>query len=178
MIEHVPALIKAGISSFKIEGRKRDPRYIATTARCYKEAVDACLAGTFTKAKAKKWKEELAAVYNRGFSTGFYFGTPGKEGISYDQADNISEFKKDQVGKVVHYYPKIKVASIELKHRGIKLEDQIVIEGKNTFLEQKIGSIQIKGKNIKQGKKGEEIAIIVNNKVRKNDKVFIIINRI
>ncbi|MCK5044899.1 U32 family peptidase [Candidatus Parcubacteria bacterium] len=177
MIEHIPALIKAGISSFKIEGRKRDPRYIATTARCYKEAVEACLAGTFTKAKAKQWKQELASVYNRGFSTGFYFGTPGKEGISYDKADNISEFKKEQVGKVVHYYPKIKVASIELKHRGIKLNDQIVIEGKNTFLEQRIESMQIKGKDIKQGKKGGEVAITVNKKVRKNDKLFIITNR-
>lgn len=178
MIEHIPALMKAGICSFKIEGRKRDPRYIAVTARCYKEAREAYLAGTFTRAKVKRWKEELAAVYNRGFSTGFYFGTPGKEGISYDQADNISEFKKDQVGTVAHYYPKIKVATIELKHRGLKLNDPVVIEGKNTFLEQKIRSMQIKGKDIKKGKKGEEIAVIVDNKVRKNDKLFIITNRI
>ncbi|MFA5013566.1 MAG: peptidase U32 family protein, partial [Candidatus Paceibacterota bacterium] len=41
MIEYVPELIKAGINAFKIEGRLRDPKYIETTARCYREAIDA-----------------------------------------------------------------------------------------------------------------------------------------
>ncbi|MFH1657359.1 MAG: U32 family peptidase [bacterium] len=173
MIEHIPALLKTGIDSFKIEGRKRDPKYIKTTAKCYREAVEACLNKTFTAEKVRQWKEELAAVYNRGFSTGFFFGTPGKTGISYDQSDNISEFKRQQVGKVVHYYPRIGVASLELKHRGIELGDNIVVEGKNTFVEQKIESLQISGKDIKKAAKGEEVAIKIE-KVRKNDLVFLI----
>jgi len=94
LIEYIPELIKAGIDAFKIEGRRRDPKYIETTSRCYRQAIDSYFDKTFTKEKVKEWKKELSSVYNRGFSTGFYFSVPGKEGISYDKADNASLVKK------------------------------------------------------------------------------------
>ncbi len=176
MIEYVPELIKAGIDSFKIEGRKRDPKYQETTARCYKEAIDSFFEGTFTDEKAKKWKDELKMVYNRGFSTGFYFGVPGKEGINYDKADNISKFKKEHIGKVVHYYPKARTVSIKAI-KNVKIGDTLIIEGKKTFYEQKANSMQINGKNIKKAKKGEEFAIKTEKAAKKNDDVFIVVKR-
>ena len=172
MIEHIPELIKAGIDSFKIEGRRRDPRYIATTARCYREAIDAYFNKTYTKEKAKEWKKELKKAYNRGFTTGFYFGEPTKEGISYNKSDNISSSRKIQVGTVTNYYAKLNVASIKLNHRRITTGQHIIIEGKTTYLEQDIGSIQIDGKNIKTAKKGDEVAIKVSSRVRENDLIF------
>ncbi|PIP23081.1 MAG: peptidase U32 [Candidatus Nealsonbacteria bacterium CG23_combo_of_CG06-09_8_20_14_all_39_17] len=176
MIEYIPELIKAGIDSFKIEGRKRDPKYVETTARCYKEAVDSFFEGTFTDEKAKEWKKELEKSYNRGFSTGFYFGVPGKEGINYDKADNVSLFKKEMVGKVVHYYPKAKAVSIKAM-RDIKIGNTLIIEGEKTFLEQKIDSMQINGKDIKKAKKGEEFAIKTEKSAKKNDNVFMVVKR-
>ena len=178
MIEFVPELIKAGIDSFKIEGRRRDPKYIEVTARCYREAIDAYFNKTFTKEKVEEWKKQLIEVYNRGFSTGFYFGTPGKEGISYNQADNISKYEKVLVGNVTHYYSKIGVAEIELKHRNLSVGENIQIEGEKTFIEQKIESMQVENKDVKKGKKGEEIAIKVQEKVYKNDNIFILKERI
>ena len=178
MIEFVPELIKAGIDSFKIEGRRRDPKYIEVTARCYREAVDAYYNKTFTKEKVEEWKKELLKVYNRGFSTGFYFGEPGPEGISYDKADNISKYEKVLVGHVSHFYPKAEVALIDLKHNGLKVGDNIQIEGEKTFIEQKIDSMEINNKEIKKAKKGEEIGIKVNGKVYNNDNVFILKERI
>jgi len=178
MIEFVPELIKAGIDSFKIEGRRRDPKYIEVTARCYREAIDAHFNKTFTKEKVEEWKKQLIEVYNRGFSTGFYFGTPGKEGISYNQADNISKYEKVLVGNVTHYYSKIGVAEIELKHRNLSVGENIQIEGEKTFIEQKIESMQVENKDVKKGKKGEEIAIKVKEKVYKNDNIFILKERI
>jgi putative protease len=177
MIEFVPELIKAGIDSFKIEGRRRDPKYIEVVSRCYREAIDAYFDKTFTIEKVKKWKEELSSVYNRGFSTGFYFGTPGKEGISYDKADNVSTDKKLLVGYVTHYYPRVKSGSVTLNHLDLKVGDKIIIEGTNTYIEQIVESIQIENKNIQKGKKGEEVAIIFKDVVRKNDKVFLLQKR-
>ena len=177
MIEYIPELIKAGIDSFKIEGRRRDPRYVEVTSRCYREAVDAYFAGEYTKKKVKKWRKELDQVYNRGYSTGFFFGTPGKEGINYDHDGNISKVKKFLVGNVTHYYHKIGVAEISLSHKGLGLGQNIIIEGNKTYLEQKISSIQKKNKDIKIGKKGEIIAIKVKNRVKENDKVFILIGK-
>lgn len=178
MIEFVPELIKAGIDSFKIEGRRRDPKYIEATARCYREAVDAYYNKTFTKEKVDAWKKELSEVYNRGFSTGFYFGEPGSEGISYNKADNVSKYEKVLVGHVTHYYPKIGVALINLKHEGLKLDENIQIEGDKTFIEQKVESMEMDNKEIKKARKGEEIAIQVKEKVFNNDNVFILKERI
>ena len=178
MIEFIPELIKAGIDSFKIEGRRRDPKYIEVTARCYREAVDAYFSKTFTKEKVENWKKQLIEVYNRGFSTGFYFGTPGPEGISYNQADNISKYEKVLIGHVTHYYPRIGVAEIELKHKSLLVGENIQIEGEKTFIEQKIESMQVLNKDVKKGKKGEEITIKVKNKVYNNDNIFILKERI
>ncbi len=178
MIEFVPELIKAGIDSFKIEGRRRDPKYIGTTAKCYREAVDAHFNNTFAQEKVLQWKKELSEVYNRGFSTGFYFGEPGKEGISYNKADNISKYEKVLIGHITHYYPKINVALINLKHKGLSLNETIQIEGDKTFIEQIINSMEMQHKKVKTAKKGEEIAIKVNKRVFNNDNVFVLKERI
>ncbi|MBU1164458.1 U32 family peptidase [Patescibacteria group bacterium] len=174
LIEQIPQLIKAGVASFKIEGRKRDPHYIATTARCYKEAVESFFNNDFTKTKVKVWKKDLDSVYNRGYSTGFYFGTPGKEGISYDKADNVSTVKKELAGVVLHYYPKLKVGLVKLNHKGIKIGDKVVIEGSTTFLEQKITSIEMDNKQLTKAKKTLEVGIKFNARVRPKDKIFLL----
>ncbi len=177
MIEFVPELIKAGIDSFKIEGRRRDPKYIEVTARCYREAIDSYYGKTFTDEKVKSWKEQLLDVYNRGFSTGFYFGEPSKEGINYNEADNISRFKKELVGNIKHCYPKANAISIDLKHIGINIGDNIVIEGPKTFIEQTIASIEVENKKVKKAKKGEEVAILIKGQPKNGDKVFVIKKR-
>ncbi len=176
MIEYIPELIKAGVNSFKIEGRRRDPRYIETVSRCYREAVDAYFDGSYTKAKAKKWKKELASVYNRGFETGFFFGDPGAQGISYDKSDNIATVKKIRIGIVSKFYPKLNVALIKLTEKELKLNEEIYIEGKTTYLKQKVESMEIENKQVKNGKKGTEVGIKVEKKVKKGDNVFITIN--
>ena len=177
MIEFIPQLIKARIDSFKIEGRKRDAKYIEVTSRCYREAIDSYYDKTFSDEKVKKWKKELSSVYNRGFSTGFYFGTPGKEGISYNKADNISSTEKVLAGYVVHYYPRAGAGSVRLDHKDVKVGDKIIVEGKHTFIEQTIESIEVENKSAKIGKKGGEVAIIFKSPVKKGDKVFLIKKR-
>lgn len=174
MIKYVPELIKAGIDSFKIEGRRRDPRYIEVTSRCYKEAVNAYFDKTITSDKVKKWQAELDTVYNRGYSTGFYFSKPGKSGISYEKADNASQVKKVLVGYVTNYYANISVSEIDLKHHSLKIGDRILVEGKTSFFEQKISSLENNHQKIIKAKKGELVALRVDRRVRKNDKVFIL----
>lgn len=79
MIEHIPELVKAGVSSFKIEGRAKSSYYVAVTTNAYRHAIDDFFAGgeNFT---LKPWiKEELEKISHREYSTGFYFGyEPGQ----------------------------------------------------------------------------------------------------
>ncbi len=71
MIEHVPELIKAGIDSFKIEGRARSPDYGAMVTNVYRQAIDKYYENPKEYKVNPQWIEELKSVFNRGFDTGF-----------------------------------------------------------------------------------------------------------
>ncbi|AKB85725.1 peptidase U32 family protein [Methanococcoides methylutens] len=172
MIEHIPELIDAGVDAFKVEGRLRDTRYTSTVSRCYREALDAYGEGTYTKEKAAGWKEEMASVFNRGFSTGFYFGVPGPDGMYIEQDMNISVVKRQAVGVVTNYYRKQSAAEVKLLESGIEVGDEIIIEGKNTYLEQKVVEIRNDDGSVQRAEPGEEVGLAVEGKVRENDRVY------
>lgn len=174
MIEHVPELIEAGIDSFKVEGRLRDPGYLEVVSRCYREAIDACKEGSYTREKADAWRSELSSVYNRGFSTGFYFGVPGLEGFSPEKGMNASEKKRRAAGVVENYYPKQQAAAIRLLEEGLAIGDEILIEGSTTYLKQQVRSLIKKGMLLQTAEKGDEVGLAVDKAVRKNDRIFII----
>lgn len=44
-IRHIAEMLEAGVSAFKIEGRMKSPDYVYNVVRCYREALDAALAG-------------------------------------------------------------------------------------------------------------------------------------
>lgn len=75
MIEHIPELIEAGVTSLKIEGRMKSAYYAAVITNAYRHAVDAALEG---KPLDKLWIEETNKVSHRPYSTGFYYGEPGQ----------------------------------------------------------------------------------------------------
>lgn len=71
MIEHLRALIDAGVASFKIEGRAKSPYYVGVVTNAYRTALDAALGGE----PAPEWTlRELQTVSHREYSTGFFFG--------------------------------------------------------------------------------------------------------
>jgi len=69
--------------------------------------------------------------------------------------------KKDLVGKVIHYYDKIGVAVIKLQ-KSLKVGDKVKFEKKDKPFEQIIESMQLEHEQVASGKKGEEIAVKVN----------------
>lgn len=75
MIDHVPALIDAGVTSLKIEGRTKSAYYAAAVTNAYRHAVDAAMAG---EPLDPVWSREVYQVSHRPYSTGFYFGAPGQ----------------------------------------------------------------------------------------------------
>ena len=162
MIEHIPELFEAGITAFKVEGRLRDPGYLEMVSRCYREAIDACREGDYTPEKVEAWKHELASVYNRGFSTGFYFGVPGLDGFSPEKDMNASEKKRRAVGVIENYYPKQQAAAVRLLEEGIAIGDKIVIEGNKTYLRQQVSSMMKKGGRSSKAEKGDEVGLAVD----------------
>ncbi|MCO4772560.1 MAG: U32 family peptidase [Deltaproteobacteria bacterium] len=72
-IHHVPALMEAGVSCFKIEGRLKGPEYVAATTAAYRRAVDSAWEG-----RELAWERgdqvRLEQVYSRGLTPGFLDG--------------------------------------------------------------------------------------------------------
>jgi len=66
MIEHIPELIEAGVSSFKIEGRAKTEYYTAVVTNAYRSAVDAYLAAPSNDFKPTQWMVD--EVYKISFT--------------------------------------------------------------------------------------------------------------
>lgn len=73
MIEHIPELIEAGISSFKIEGRMKSQYYVAAVVNAYRKAIDAYYADPENYRLEPQLLTDLQDCATRGFTTGFYF---------------------------------------------------------------------------------------------------------
>lgn len=74
MIEHLDELYRAGITSFKIEGRQKSAYYAAVVTNAYRAARDRL--GEEMSAPPAWAVEEVLRVSHRPYSTGFYFGRP------------------------------------------------------------------------------------------------------
>ncbi len=180
MIEHVPALIDTGAKSFKIEGRMRDPNYVETVTRCYREAIDSVTDGTYTKEKIDAWLADLKKVFNRGFTTGFYFHRPTSDDIEPNIRGNVSHYRQIEIGYVNDYFSKLMAAKIILTNGRLRLGDEIFFigAGSTTYHHQKIESMRIKGKDITEtpiasSKNHVLVSIKVNEPVKENDRVFV-----
>jgi putative protease len=83
MIEHIPELLKSGVSCLKIEGRAKSAYYVAAVTNAYRLAIDACTQHGGEGRFDPRLLEEVEKVSHRDYCTGFYFG-PVKSGQDYD----------------------------------------------------------------------------------------------
>ncbi|MHA1233983.1 MAG: peptidase U32 family protein [Promethearchaeota archaeon] len=181
MIEYIPELIEADINIFKIEGRMKNPLYIETVTRCYREAIDSYFDNTFSKEKVRDWLERLAKVYNRGFHTGFYFRRPTIEDVELERRGNVSPYKKNYLGKVLSFNTNSMTANIliEIKEFNLKIGDEIIVIGAETYHHQKIKHMVFKGEKIQNIYKKRydnpfKVNLRLSNKVQRDDKIYII----
>ena len=160
----------AGVKAFKIEGRNRDPRYVDTVVKIYRKALDKKL----NEGEARLLIEELKKVYNKGFSSGFYFGLPTPNDFAKVE-NSASRERKHFIGKINHYFPKINVATMKLVSE-IEVGDKIIVIGKTTGLvNSEIRRIEVNHNSVQKAIKGQEIGIKLPA-VRKNDEVYKIKN--
>jgi len=164
-------ILKAGVKVLKIEGRGRSPEYVKTVTSCYREAVNAITDGTYSKNKIDVWVSRLNSVYNRGFWDGYYLGK--KLGEWTEKYGSRATKTKVYVGKVTNYFSKLKVAEVKIETHEIKTGEDILIIGPTSgVIEMKISEIRIDLEKSDVAVKGDLCSIPVNDVVRKNDKVY------
>ena len=114
LIEYIPDLIKAGVMSFKIEGRMKSVHYVAGVVKAYREAIDTFIASPEKYKFNPKWLEYIGKVSNRDFTTGFLFGQPTQ---AAHYTSKIYQRDYSFVGIVRGYDKQRKMAVIEQRNR-------------------------------------------------------------
>ena len=170
-IRFIDKMMQAGVRVFKIEGRARGPEYVYTVVKCYKEAIQAVLDGTFTEEKKDEWDERLATVFNRGFWDGYYQGqTLGEWNNSY--GSNATE-RKVYIGPGVKYFSKLGVAEFSVDANTFKVGDKLLITGPTTgVMYVTADEIHDDVGPVEEAQQGTRVAIKVTGKVRPSDKLF------
>ena len=171
-IKFIDKLIEAGIDSFKVEGRKRSPEYIAKVISTYRKAIDMYFESSLTEQVRDEMYNELGKVYNRGFSTGFYFGTPDGQDFA-EKYGSMATTRKVFVGRVINYFKKSKIVHVKLEAGGLSVDDPLYIIGNKTgCVETTVASLVKDEVKINEAVKGEEITFYCEDEVRPRDQVF------
>jgi len=172
-IDFLDKIVDAGVEVIKIEGRGRSADYVYTTTKCYREAVDSILEGTYTQEKISKWKEELTTVYNRGFWDGYYLGR--KMGEWSDTYGSKATKRKVFIGKGVNYFKKLNVAEFRLETKSLKIGDEILITGPTTgVIKTRVKELRLEDKAVQLVKKGDNFSMPVDEIIRPSDKLYIL----
>lgn len=89
LIEHIPELVDAGITSLKLEGRAKSAYYVASVTSAYRRAVDFLIENE-GRPLPEDIVQETEKISHREYSTGFYFG--GEPGQTTDNGGYIRHY--------------------------------------------------------------------------------------
>ena len=156
----LPQLIRAGVSSLKIEGRMKRPEYVATVVEVYRRAIDSLSNSNDEKI--------LAQVFNRGFTTAFLethneTRSPVKNYIS----DKRPNHRGISIGRVSNYDRNSKIVTIKLTDKisaGDQIEFWVKIGGRVTATLEKFDL------------NGNELSFELPKRVNIGDRVFKILD--
>ena len=102
LIDHLPEILAAGVSSLKIEGRMKSTHYVAVVARTYRWAINTLVQHPENYRCNPQWLAELKKISYRGYTTGFAFA---EEKIN-DTSPEIKYIQTHELaGTVLQYDP-------------------------------------------------------------------------
>ena len=171
-IRFMDEMMEAGVRVFKIEGRARGPEYVKTVVECYREAIDSYLDGTLTEEKKGEWDERLRTVFNRGFWNGYYLGQRLGEWTRH-YGSNATE-RKIYAGKGIRYFSNIGVAEFLVEAAELHVGDKLLITGHTTgAMYVTLDEARVNLKPVDIVKKGAHVSFKVPDRIRPNDKLYI-----
>ena len=172
-IRFMDEMMDAGVRVFKIEGRARGPEYVKTVVECYNEAINSYLDSTLTEEKKDDWDRRLATVFNRGFWNGYYLGQRlGEWTRNYGSA---ATERKVYAGKGIRYFSNIGVAEFLIEATELHVGDKLLITGHTTgAMYLTLDEARVNLKPVDTVKKGVHVSFKVPDRIRPNDKLYLI----
>lgn len=129
MIDCIPDLVKAGVTSFKIEGRMKSMYYVATVVSAYRSALDKYLADPENYTFDPSDFDELCKASHREFTHGFYYSKPTANDQNYYSSDYIRDYSF--VGLVREHDEKTGLTTVEQRNK-FSVGDTVEIFGPHT----------------------------------------------
>lgn len=108
-IENIEKILDTGVKSLKIEGRMKRPEYVAVVTSRYRKTIDNYINNKITDDK-KALKEDLEAIFNRKFTSGYLMSKNGSDIINLDKPNNVGV----KVGEVLSFNSKKNKLKIKL----------------------------------------------------------------
>lgn len=147
LIKHIDKLIKAGVNSFKIEGRMKSEYYVGTVVNSYKRAINDLEQG---KPFDNELYNELFKTGHRDFTTAYYINNDNNVNLKssnavsdYDFIANVLGFDKEKGLKIMQrnrFYKgdKLEILSNGENHNKIIEADFIMDEKGNEVTDAKL----------------------------------------
>ena len=127
-LEFIPELIKAGVTSLKIEGRMKSPEYVATVTRIYRKYIDLAYDNSKPYVIDEKDKQDLLQVFNRGgFSSGHLSNEKNDKLVFEKRQNNMGIY----LGKISKYNLSKGIITCKLEN-SVDLGDSVSFENENT----------------------------------------------
>jgi putative protease len=173
-LPHLDQLAEAGVTVYKLEGRARTPQYVGTVTKAYRAGLDAVEAGTFRAEEFDPLKAGLADVFNRGFwDGGYYLGN--KMGEWAASGHSQATHKRIQLGVVSNYFAKIGVCEFTLWQQELLPGCDLLVEGPTTgAVQTHLETLRVDGEPADRAVKEDKVTFAVPEKVRRQDKVFLL----
>ena len=165
-LDFIPNLIKAGVSSLKIEGRMKSPEYVATVTRIYRKYIDLAYSNEPYVVEDSD-RKLLALAFNRGgFSNGHFSKDYNKSLVFKEKQNNCGLF----LGTIVNYNTKKGLITFKCAE-NLHIGDSIATQNEQGSY--KISELILKNTNIKESKCGDVVTICrMKGNIKVGDKLY------
>ena len=163
LLESLPLLEKAGVTSLKIEGRLKKPEYVAMATQCYRQVLDR-LPEVCSSQELHRMESHLRSLFNRDFTQDYLMGR--KNVLRIDRPNNrgilIGQVEGQKKGKIF-----IRLRERVQQNDGLTLNG---IQGKEISFT--LRQLEVEGKRVNQAFPGECLAIFLRENVSVGEKVY------
>ncbi|MBQ3596870.1 MAG: U32 family peptidase [Clostridia bacterium] len=130
LLDYISQLDKAGVCSFKIEGRMKSEYYLATVVNAYRRAIDAYYLQGDEYKNNPLFQTELKKTAHREFTTAYLLGENDRT-VNYD--DSQSKGTHKFIANVIDYDNDNGIATVEMRNRFVTGDELEVLSPSDSF---------------------------------------------
>lgn len=168
-IDTIPELVASGVAALKIEGRMKDPEYVALVTGVYRAALDRFAAAPDSFAVTSAERSVLQEAFSRGFSPAYLEDIRDNSMMSYTRPNN----RGVHIGRI----SKIVDRDVHISLDGaLDTEDIIEVWTSRGRFAQKVGRMDLSGSTVSTGPSGSTVVIRTEKPASVGDRVFRVVN--